>query len=102
MSDDRISPDEVERAELFEQVRLGIDIERLFGSRVGAYLLDKIKSTREEALDALADVDPNNPKAIRDLQFKVKVVDAIDGWLSDAVIEARNAEHTLKSMDERT
>lgn len=99
MNDDRVSPDEVERVQLLEQVQLGIDIEQLVGHRIGAYLLDKIKTERQDALDALAEVDPEDPKAIRALQFKVQVVDRIEGWLADAVTEARNAEHTLKSLD---
>lgn len=84
---------------MYEQVRLGIDIETLVGSRIGNYLLDRMKEERDTALEGLAGVDPHDPRAIRDFQFRIRVVDAIEGWLQDAVTEARNAEQTLRDLD---
>jgi hypothetical protein len=68
-----------------EAAIFGKEVEQWLDTRIGAYLVRKAQDEASKALEALAEVDPEDAKAIRALQNKVQVSDSIIGWLGEAV-----------------
>ena len=101
MSDEEQGNEQSDRIKLAEQVELGMEVKAFLSGRVGQYLLDRADEDRKEALDALAEADPEDAKAIRALQNKVKVIDSVQIWLADAINEATAADQTLTEMNQR-
>jgi len=79
-----------------EDAVFGKEVEQFLETRVGAYLLRKAQDEASEALEALADVDPEDAKAIRTAQNKVKRADSIIGWLAEAIRTGIQATEQLR------
>jgi len=94
------SADQFERRKNMQALELGVEVERFIDGAVGQYLLDRAAQQQEDALDALASVDPEDPKAIRSLQAKYQIALSFGEWLRDAVIDARNAHERLQQTGE--
>lgn len=77
----------------------GMDVEAFMRSTVGRYVLNRAQEEIEEARTQLEAVDPEDPKAIRDLQFVIAVARATTSWLSEAVAEGKNAEEQLAARE---
>ena len=73
----------------------GEDVEVFLHTEIGKYLIGRAEEQRGIALEALAQVDPENPKAIRDQQFRIMVADSIQTWLAEAITDSRNAKQIL-------
>ena len=89
----------VDRCELIRLIDMGIQVEAFINSDLGRYLLDRSNAEQKAALEQLGEVDPDDPNAIRRLQFNLQVAAGIQNWLADLVVEARNAEEALRAVD---
>jgi len=88
-----------DRRELIRLIDMGIQVEAFINSDLGRYLLDRSNVEQNAALEQLGEVDPDDPKAIRRLQFNLQVAAGIQNWLADLVLEARNAEEALRAVE---
>ena len=88
----------VDRRELMRLIDMGIQVEAYISSDLGRYLLDRSNAEQKAALEQLGNVDPDDPKAIRRLQFNLQVAAGIQNGLADLVAEARNAEDALRAV----
>jgi len=81
-------------------VRLGIEtlhfVER---EPVGKYLVERAHMKRVEALEALADVDPEDSKTIRKSQNDSKITDLFLRWLDEAIEAGQVAEQNIAMED---
>ena len=73
----------------------GLDIEAFMRGAVGQYVANRANAEIEEARERLESVDPDDPKAIRDLQFVIAVARATTSWIAEAIEEGKNAEEQL-------
>ena len=94
------TPEQVDRRELIRLIDMGIQVEAFINSDLGRYLLDRSNAEQKAALEQLGSVDPDDPKAIRRLQFNLQVAAGIQNWLADLVVEGRNAEETLRAVEQ--
>lgn len=78
---------------------LRLQFEAFINSELGRYLLDRSNAEQKAALEQLGDVEPDDPKSVRRLQFDLQVAAGIQNWLADLVVEARNAEETLVGLE---
>ena len=92
--------EQVDRRELVRLIDMGIQVEAFINSDLGRYLLDRSNAEQKAALEQLGSADPDDPKAIRRLQFNLQVAAGIQNWLADLVVEARNAEETLRAVEQ--
>ena len=88
----------VDRRELLRLIDMGIQVEAFINSDLGRYLLDRSNAEQQAALEQLGEVDPDDPKAVRRLQFNLQVAAGIQNWLADLVVEARIAEEALRAV----
>lgn len=97
MTDQRIPLD------VASDIELGMDAHAFMKSNIGRYLSARAESERADALEELAQADPDDAKAMRALQNRVKVVDSVMYWLAEAIQAGKNAETAyLASSDDVT
>lgn len=84
---------------LRQTIGFGLDVKAFTQSSVGRYLLAKANADRDTALEALADVDPEDPKAIRALQNRVKCAENFLMWLAEAATQGEIAEAEFITAD---
>ena len=99
-SEEPVPTDEVERRDHLAALQLGVEIERFLESDVGKYLIERAAQKEEDALAGLAEVDPEDPKAIRALQFEYRMANQFGEWIRDGITDARNAHERLKQAGE--
>jgi hypothetical protein len=79
-----------------EAAVFGQEVENFLNTRIGAYLLRKAQDQASEAIEELAVVDAEDPKAIRKLQNKISVSDQFIGWLREAIMMGEQATDALR------
>lgn len=84
---------------LWDQVGLGIEAEAFLKSPVGKYVKSRAMEEIDEAFDEFKDVDPNDPEAVRKIQFKALVAGKAVTWLVDLVDAGEQAGRVLKDME---
>lgn len=83
--------------ELLKKVQLGIAAERFLATDVGGYMVEQCASARATALEALGEVDPENPKAIRDLQVELRCATRILEMIDEMIDAGKSAEDEINS-----
>lgn len=83
-------PEDIRRA-----VSLGADAEGFLSSAIGVYLTERAQQLTFEGLNALRDVDPEDPKAVRAAQNKVVIGEAFVEFIKDAIDNGRIAAETF-------
>ena len=73
------------------QVAFGMDVEAFMQSQIGRYLQEKANADRDAAMEALIDVDADDPSAVRKLQMDARCATNVLLWLGEAVSEGQNA-----------
>lgn len=71
--------------ELVETIAVGEACYDFFNTEVGRYLLLQASETEEQAFREWLEVDPEDAKAIREIQHKAAVPKLVIAWLRDAV-----------------
>lgn len=85
-----------EQRELLAEVDLGLQAEAFFRSDIGKYMRGRAEAMSVELTEDLKKVDPENAKAVRDLQNKIWLADNFIEWIGELIIGGRNAEQALK------
>ncbi len=80
---------------LHAEWELGLEVEAFLGLKVGEYLLACCEQDRNEALEKLATVEPEDAKSIRAIQQQIQVCQMIPAYLHEIVIRSRQAEEML-------
>ena len=78
--------------ELQGVIAFGMDTQAFMGGQLGRFLQAKANAQIAQAQEDLCTANPDDPKAIRDLQNKVAVAAMFLSWMGEAVEEGRNAE----------
>jgi len=76
-------------------IGLGLDAKVFASSTLGKHMIARANAQRETALDALGDVDPEDPKAIRELQNTKRVAELFLHWLASFEAEGEDAERAF-------
>ena len=87
-----------EYAYLLKQIDFGFEVEAFLKSEVGSYLVRRAEAEIEEAVEALKGCDPEDPKAIRALQYKIAVAESVQYWLGEAISAGLNAQEELHNQ----
>ena len=83
-----------------QAVRLGIETLRFVEREpVGKYLVERAHMDRIEALEALAEANPEDTKLIRKLQNDSKVTALFLRWLDEAIEAGQVAEQNIAMED---
>jgi hypothetical protein len=80
-------------------VTLGEQTVQFLQGPVGKYLTQRAEEVEREALEALANVSPYEPDAIRKLQNQVWVANSVVGWLQEAIEAAVQAHRQLEDEE---
>lgn len=79
---------------------IGIEVERFLSSAAGKALIGRLETERVDALETLAGVDAENPKAIRAVQNQIAVIDMVMQYMADLHAMARQASERLLQIDQ--
>ncbi len=83
--------------ELQGVIAFGLDTKVFMGTTLGRFLHAKANAEIAQAEEALLDVDPEDPKAIRKLQNTAAVARSFLLWIGEAVQAGENAEREFES-----
>lgn len=89
----------VDVQELQRAVALGIGIARFLRSPEGDALIGRAEKDASEILEALAVIDPEDTRGIREKQTDLARVRTWQHWLNELVQEGKNAAELLDSLD---
>lgn len=78
---------------------LGVEAETLLSSSIGQYLVSKANAEIDQAKAELVDAFPGDEEKIRALQIRARVAQKALTWLSQAIIDGRNAYEQLVQDD---
>ncbi|HWW46315.1 MAG TPA: hypothetical protein VNZ94_00550 [Xanthobacteraceae bacterium] len=88
-----------------DALRLSIDVEAQITSKAKSepllIVLHKFKENAAAAMTGLIDVDPEDPKKIRQLQNEVTRFLDVATWLNDMLMAGPEAEHTINEAQRR-
>jgi hypothetical protein len=79
---------------------IGIEVERFLSSSAGKALIGRLEAERADALEKLAGVDAESPKAIRAVQNQIAVIDMMMQYMADLHAMARQASERLLQIDQ--
>ena len=85
--------------ELEARIVLGVEAESFLKTRLGIHLVRRAERERASLLEKLAKVDPEDPKAIRNIQNAISVIDHVQQWLADAQVGALDAIARQEQLD---
>lgn len=83
---------------LFGQAQLTFVMEDWVRSPIGAYLVARAEKQRNDALEQLAVVSPEDAGEIRELQTRIRISDSWQQWIADAITEGQQAHKQLVDM----
>ncbi len=83
---------------LFHEARLGEEAGQFLETDLGKLLQGRAILDIEDAQNALLSADPENPAAIRELQFKAAVARQFVSWIAEAISNGNNAYDQLRSI----
>lgn len=78
------------------EYRLGLEAELFWNSELGDYLKGVSEQEIEGYRTDLELVDPEDAKAIREIQYKIAIAKGCLAWLDDAIKASYEAEEQLK------
>lgn len=93
--------DELERQKLllFNEARLGLEMEDFLTTAVGKYLLHRATQVIEEARNTLESVPYTELEEVRKAQFDAAVSRMAMRWLQEAVTNGNQAVHELQQLE---
>lgn len=84
---------------LFAAAMLGKDAEEFFVSDLGRYVTGRADEEKQEALQSLAVIDPDDKDLIRKTQNQYHRAHSLLLWLGELIQEGKQAINTLESND---
>lgn len=88
-----------EERELLHKVGMSMEAEAFLGSNLGRYIVAQAEAERENAIKTLIEADPDDAKAIRDLQNRIWLADSMQFWLANLILDGKNAMHELQARE---
>ena len=85
---------------LMAEVRLGLQTKEFLNSPLGKYISGRAMKSKEEALESMMIIDPNDTETIRELQFRARLPSIVFTWLDEAINQAKHAEESLQEIQE--
>jgi hypothetical protein len=83
-----------------EQAVFGEEVRRfLQNDRIGRYIVAKAAEQVESSLLELKDMDPEDARAIRAIQTKIRVAESVVGWLAEAIDNGERARQILEGEE---
>lgn len=95
-----MSGEEAQLTEIRNKIAFGLDCKVWMESPLGRYMLQRAKEGKAGALEALAEVDAEDPKAIRELQNEIMCATHFEQWLREVVAEGEEAERVFIESQE--
>lgn len=89
-----------ESRDIMRRITLGLDMQQMLRSNVGRHLITRAEEERAATLEKFKSVDPENPKAIRNLQCELAVIDKLQQWMADAVADGDQAEKIIEESQD--
>lgn len=80
---------------LFQAARLGVLADSFLRSDLGRKIAEKADREIQDCMEALLDIDPDDAKTVRAIQFKAAVARSAVAYLVEIVQEGRAAEAEL-------
>lgn len=74
------------------EVAFGLDVQQFMTTSMGKYLTQRAQIEIDDAKDGLVDVDPEDHRAVRELQNKAKVASMFLEWMGEAVTTGEMAQ----------
>lgn len=84
--------------QLYKDAILGQDAEQFFTTELGQWVLKKSLAESEKAATELRAVDPENSKAVRELQNEIMIAERCLIWFNNAI---RAGKQALEILEER-
>lgn len=78
---------------------IGDEAAKFFESELGRTVLGMIEQEKSDALDALAEVDAEDSKAIRALQAKHWRADQFEAWIRELIFQGEQAIQQLRTRE---
>lgn len=72
-----------------DTILLGDDADQFFKSDLGKYIQARARHEIITAQNDLVKVDPEDSKAIREIQNRIKIARAVPDWLNEAILSGR-------------
>jgi len=88
------------KSDLFDEARLGIEVQEFLSTKIGRYLIGRAEIEAEEAFKRFKEVDPENAEEIRKLKQDALLPSLIKGWLASAINNGRVCEYELKTIED--
>lgn len=82
-------------AERLKIVETGIDAEAFVQSALGRYIVKRSEEERERAVTALIEADASDVNKVRALQLDIRVIDAAQQYIADAISEGQAMAEAL-------
>ncbi len=82
---------------LRRDIGLGLDVKAFTRSALGREFVRRCNDMRLSALEDMADVDAENPKAIRDLQATARCAGLLLNWLGEIETAGEQAEQNFQT-----
>lgn len=84
---------------ILEALELGEETRHFLNSRLGQHIVKRAEADIASALLFLQTVDPDDSKAIRNLQNKIFIARSIPDWIDEAVKSAEQAFQLVTSRE---
>lgn len=81
---------------LEQSIAFGLEVENFLQSSIGKYLISRAEEDIEAAVEELKRADPDEPRVIRHLQFKIQLAESIQYWLAEAIQDGFNSMQEAK------
>jgi len=89
------------------EVVLGVDMEKFLETEVGRYFMGCSDQDEKDAIETMMNFDPyafptlgELQSSLANLQQNVHIARKVKGYISDAIITARQAEEILQNQEE--
>ena len=90
----------MENDELYARAAFGKQVELFWSSAVGAYLRARAQEVYNAAIAELKSCDPTDTKKIVKLQSDIFKAEALETWLSEAILDGIKALDLIDSGEE--
>jgi hypothetical protein len=94
-----MSEEQRELQQVRSTIEFGLDTQQFMGTSLGRFLCARANAQIDAAREALGEVDPEDPKAIRKLQNDVAVASMFLLWIGEIVTEGENAERQAQEAE---
>lgn len=85
---------------LIRRAVFGRQVESFYCSDIGKYVIARCKELRYTAQQDFKNCDPTDHKQVMRIQQNVKLADAIENWLGEAIGDGLRALNILEDMEQ--